>query len=487
MTAFDKSYPFSSSPILTEDEWRDFAQHWRSDGVLPVPLSGVAVQTSLAVAPNAGMNLYVYPGACMILGTFGRVTSSKTITIPANSSGNPRVDLIVARLDTTANEISAGVKTGTPAVTPAAPTLTRTSGIWEIALAQVAVANGASSITADLITDRRTLIAAELQSTKSLVRNGSGLVAQRGATRAVGAGLAMTMDGWLGFRTGSVAGMTVTQVVATDTVGADTCMRVQRDSGNSSAGALFHQQAFTTVDSRRHAGKEVTVSFRVRKLADFSAASSALDVNLYSGTSTDETLPSNFTGRATVATTTVLLSSEWQTVSFTGTPGVSITHPALPLPHTPSGTAGASDAYELKDVRVDPGPYALPHTPPTYAEELAECQRHFQRRGGVANSDIHGTALVMSATTAVLWVPFAVKMHALPTLTVGNVAGLIVSDGTVTPTSTAIALSGLVNQTTDGALILVTCGGGGLTVGRAAIVYTSGTAANGILDFSDGL
>ena len=82
----------------------------------------------------------------------------QNVTIAANSSGNPRVDIIILTVNSGAsanadasNVASVTVVAGTPAASPSAPSVPNNS----VLLAQVAVSNGATSINSGNITDRR--------------------------------------------------------------------------------------------------------------------------------------------------------------------------------------------------------------------------------------------------------------------------------------------------------------------------------------------
>jgi len=211
------------------------------------------------------------------------------------------------------------------------------------------------------------------------IRNASMQVAQRGTSIAVGAATVMTLDGWWGVRTGAVAGQTVSQqTTLTDTQGSGYCARVQRDSGNTAVNALNLVQSIVTVDSRRWANRPATFSFRARKGANFSAASDLLTVTLSSGTGTDQSVQSGFTGSATVATVSATLTTSWQTFTATATPGASITQLGMVASYTPVGTASTNDYFEIKDVRLDEGAYAQEHVPNTYAADLADAQYYLR-------------------------------------------------------------------------------------------------------------
>lgn len=100
---------------------------------------------------------------------YGWVTSEVSVTITANASGNPRIDLIVAYVDlsvvsSSSNDnpgaLAFAAVAGTPAATPSAPTASAvTTAIGAanpyVILAQVSVANGFATITNGNITDMR--------------------------------------------------------------------------------------------------------------------------------------------------------------------------------------------------------------------------------------------------------------------------------------------------------------------------------------------
>lgn len=155
MAAFDTYAPFDSGAgaNVTEDTWRKFARHFLASGVL----AGVDNELE-CYGDSSGRQVKVKTGQAWVRGHWGEVTSEKTIPISANASGNPRIDRVVVRADFVANTVSIEVVEGTPAVSPSAPALTQSATRWEVSLAQVAVANGATSIAAGDVTDERTLV-----------------------------------------------------------------------------------------------------------------------------------------------------------------------------------------------------------------------------------------------------------------------------------------------------------------------------------------
>lgn len=129
-----------------------------SDGV--VPSLGLALQ----VTQNspAAANVLVGLGHGWVRGRWYQLFSAaKVITVPANNSGNPRIDRIVLRRSFVNRSVTAEIISGTPTASPAAPALTQVdAGTWEVSLAQIAVANNFTTIVNANITDERTYVAA---------------------------------------------------------------------------------------------------------------------------------------------------------------------------------------------------------------------------------------------------------------------------------------------------------------------------------------
>ncbi|MEO8608920.1 MAG: hypothetical protein ABI690_13595 [Chloroflexota bacterium] len=107
------------------------------------PNDGLKVQ---AQGGNTSINVLI--GAALLRGIFYISTTTVTFLIAANSSGNPRIDTVVLRADYTLRTIRLALKQGAPAASPVAATLTQTTGImWEIPIADVAVADSFITIT----------------------------------------------------------------------------------------------------------------------------------------------------------------------------------------------------------------------------------------------------------------------------------------------------------------------------------------------------
>ena len=131
------------------DDISNFFYKLISDGVLATP------STNLQVQESSGMQVSVAPGYGMINAKYINVTTPQAVQLTAADIALDRIDRIVMKLDKTSRQITIYAKTGTPGATPTIPSLTRTDDVWELSLARVHVASGATSITQAEITDER--------------------------------------------------------------------------------------------------------------------------------------------------------------------------------------------------------------------------------------------------------------------------------------------------------------------------------------------
>ena len=125
-----------------------------SNGVFATPANAMQAK---ATTP-ASMNVNVTAGWAFINCKYLHNTSNYTLTVTAADQVLPRIDRVVMQMnpDVNTRACSIYVKAGTAAAEPTPPSLTRvTGGTWELSLAQIYVAGGASSITQSAITDER--------------------------------------------------------------------------------------------------------------------------------------------------------------------------------------------------------------------------------------------------------------------------------------------------------------------------------------------
>ena len=301
---------------------------------------------------------------------------------------------------------------------------------YSTAPARLAVGSDGEQIVADSSTS--TGLRYQVPVNVNPVLNASMQIAQRGTSFT--ASNAYTLDRWY---KGAAPAATFTQQATSDTTNLafiQKCIRIQRNSGSAATNAVDFGQNFETVNSIPYAGKTVTLSFYARAGANFSATSNTLTAQVYSGTGTDQSVFTGFTGQATVLSSAVTLTTTWQRFTATATVGATATQLALYFQYSPTGTAGANDYYEITGLQLEVGSVATPFK--TYAGtiqgELAACQRYFYKTypqsvtPGTATNYI-GSATGTALTTAAIITPvrYAVTMRTTPTITIYH------QDGTV--------------------------------------------------------
>lgn len=111
--------------------------------------------TNLQVMAFQNMTTVVKPGKGWINGWILFNDSDYQLVHDGADGSLKRIDRIVLRLDHIAREITINIKKGTNASSPVAPTLTRGIDVYELALADVLISNGVTSISQANITDTR--------------------------------------------------------------------------------------------------------------------------------------------------------------------------------------------------------------------------------------------------------------------------------------------------------------------------------------------
>lgn len=140
--------------VYTSDAWAQVVAALMGTGVV----KGFGNALNVHESSPAAMSVRVNTGVAFLLGYFFETyTSQETLTIAAADPTNPRIDRVIIRRSLANREATLVVLTGTPGAVPVAPALTtNTSGTYEVTLARVAVAAGATSIVDANITDERT-------------------------------------------------------------------------------------------------------------------------------------------------------------------------------------------------------------------------------------------------------------------------------------------------------------------------------------------
>jgi hypothetical protein len=254
---------------------------------------------------------------------------------------------------------------------------------------------------------------------------------------------------------------------------------VQRDSGNTSTSTIWFSQAIETVNSYPFAGKAVAYSFYARAGANFSAASSNLNVRLRWGTGTDQNPLGSWTGGGFTVSTTATLTTSWQRFTFTGTVDATATELAAYVGYDGVGTAGAADYFEMTGVQLEVGSVATAFSRAggTIQGELAACQRYYQRPATASLYAYYGTGVSESATASVIFVPLITSMRTNGPTTV-DFSNLAQYDGS---TVRAVTTLTIVHNSSNG-VALSAASASGLTTNRpsALINNNSGSAYFGL-------
>lgn len=160
MTKFLPTFPIN---ILvpgggsSQNTFANFAKYYRQTGVLSNQLN----EFSVAESGPAAMSVEVETGEAFVNGFWTENDLIETLSINTADITNPRIDLVILEMqnptpETDADGVYIRVLTGTPAGSPVAPTLSVTDALYQIAIAQILVGTGVTTILDANITDLRT-------------------------------------------------------------------------------------------------------------------------------------------------------------------------------------------------------------------------------------------------------------------------------------------------------------------------------------------
>lgn len=141
------------------------------------PNEGLRVQAQNPVSAS----IDILSGGALVQGLAYISTATETKLIAANASGNPRIDTVVIRVDYALQTARLTVLQGTPAASPSPPSLTQSAGImWDLPLADIAVANGFTTLAQSTITPRTEWVNAADGVYLDRVLNNSGVTLEDG-------------------------------------------------------------------------------------------------------------------------------------------------------------------------------------------------------------------------------------------------------------------------------------------------------------------
>lgn len=133
------------------DQISDYFLKLISNGVFATPA------TAMQVTATTGLIVNVSAGWGFINCKWVKNDNDYALQLDAADTSFSRIDRVVLHLDISHEHryITIEIKKGTPAATPTPPTLTRSGDVYELSLAQIAVAANATTITQADITDER--------------------------------------------------------------------------------------------------------------------------------------------------------------------------------------------------------------------------------------------------------------------------------------------------------------------------------------------
>lgn len=160
-------YDSGNGANVAEAGWRQSMRHMlgSASGVIRGFLNEFSV-----FGDSSGMQVKADTGECWIRGQYGQSTAVKTLPIAAAHATLARKDRVILRNDFVNNRIELDVLTGTPAASPAAPSVSQTTAVWETSLAYVSVPATDTSIDSGQVTDDRVYTSAHARFRNSVLQ-----------------------------------------------------------------------------------------------------------------------------------------------------------------------------------------------------------------------------------------------------------------------------------------------------------------------------
>lgn len=255
---------------------------------------------------------------------------------------------------------------------------------------------------------------------RQAIINGNFDVWQRGTSFAATSGLIYTADRWATVNDTTNQASSISVQPVTDLVGSSTCLRYQRNAGQTGVSNSFVSQSLETINSKKLVGKQLTLSFWAR--VGPGTAGTTIHAEIISGTGTDQNVLNGFTGNNLDAAGDFVMTTSWKRFSITtNVIAPTKTQIGILIRNAPSGIAGATDYYEVAQVMLNVGNMIIPFTAKTFAEELAACQRYYQRLSGVGfRTDISNLTL---SNTVNIPIKLSTSMRIPPTVIIAGTRG----------------------------------------------------------------
>ena len=255
-------------------------------------------------------------------------------------------------------------------------------------------------------------------SNRNMIINGGMQVAQRGTSFAGPQGY--TLDRFKSIRY-ATSGYTVSQQDS-GLEGFGKCVRVQRDSGNTSSNTIGLNQAVEQVDTTHLKGKEVILSCWIRVGSNFSSTATDQFFLSLSWTTSGTEIGMNYayfsaSSGSSVAQLNGTVDSTWRKFTVATTLPSGATQVGFGMQaSTYIGTAGANDYFEVTGVQLELGDTATPFEHRSYGDELARCQRYYYQVTLNPNEYINLTRFAGNTGVPFGRYELPVEMRGVPTL-----------------------------------------------------------------------
>ena len=237
---------------------------------------------------------------------------------------------------------------------------------------------------------------------------------------------------------GASSSISVSKTANTTVAGFSQSLVWGRAAANAITSQIYLGQVLETSDSIRMQGQPISFSFWAAAGANFSGA--ALNVQVISGTGTDQSAASmvagTWTGQANVVNAAQALTTTLTRYTFTGIVPVNATQIGVLVSYVPTGTAGANDNVIFEGFQLEAGSQATAFEHRDIQVELEICQRYCWVISEPAANVIVGSGMNTTTAIQVFYLATPVQFRTAPTVTV--VAGTFKTNQSGTATATTI-------------------------------------------------
>jgi hypothetical protein len=298
---------------------------------------------------------------------------------------------------------------------------------------------------------------------KNRIINGAMQIWQRGTSFTSTTGY--TADRW---SAAGFPGVNASQSTSVPTITTGNAfqysLKIGRPVSSTATSVQLISQCIESNNCYDLSGQTVTFSFWAKAGANYSSASNALSLSIYTGTVADQGLSYpyySWTGAAIPLATAITISTTWTKYSYTVTFGANVLESALFFFYTPSGTAGADDNFYITGVQLEIGSTATPFERRLYDKELISCQRYYQQYNSFTAYFTYAQGNTPTTTSCSFIQPLQVYMRTTPSLVTSAAATFQILQFSSTATVSVVALStgtpfGLTYTTTNSALTVNT-------------------------------